>query len=109
METKQKQSQKSLKVHVMLKYSHVYKKSWSMVWIRRKDVYVLLGEIQKTLFFSEDDCSRSYFIFTYEQWLVITASWEDLAAVVFVSNRLMSSCVICLVIARESFLLQSDC
>ena len=74
METKQKQSQKSLKVHVMLKYSHVYKKSWSMVWIRRKDVYVLLGVIQKTLFFSEDDCSRSYFIFTYEQWLVITAS-----------------------------------
>ena len=74
METKQKQSQKSLKVHVMLKYSHVYKKSWSMVWIRRKDVYVLPGEIQKTLFFSEDDWSRSYFIFTYEQWLVITAS-----------------------------------
>ena len=31
----------------------------------------------------------SYFnlIFIYEQWLVITASREDLAAVVFVSNK----------------------
>ena len=48
-------------------------------------------------------------IFIYEQWLVITASWEDLAAVVFVSNKFMSSCVICVVIAREIFLLQSDC
>ena len=48
-------------------------------------------------------------IFIYEQWLVITASWEDLAAVVFVSNKFMSSCVICLVIVREIFLLQSDC
>ena len=27
----------------------------------------------------------------------------------FVSNKFMSSCVICLVIAREIFLLQSDC
>ena len=48
-------------------------------------------------------------IFIYEQWLVITASWEDPAAVVFVSNKFMSSCVICLVIAREIFLFQSDC
>ena len=47
----------------------------------------------------------SYFklIFIYEQWLVITASWEDLAAVVFVSNKFLSSCAICLVIAREVF------
>ena len=30
-------------------------------------------------------------------------------AVVFVSNTFMSSCVICVVIAREIFLLQSDC
>ena len=35
-----------------------------------------------------------------EQWLLITASWEDVAAIVFVSNKFMSSCVICLVIAR---------
>ena len=46
--------------------------------------------------FSEDDSWRlsSFFklIFIYEHWLVITASWEDLAAVVFVSNKL-SSCV----------------
>ena len=37
------------------------------------------------------------------------ASWEDLAAVVFVSNKFMSSCVICVVIEREIVLLQSDC
>ena len=36
----------------------------------------------------------------YEQWLVITASLEDRAAVVFVSNKFMSSCVICLFIER---------
>ena len=52
--------------------------------------------------FSDDD-------FIYEHWLVITASWEDLAAVVSVSNKYMSPCVICVVIAREIFLLQSDC
>ena len=44
------------------------------------------------------------------QWLVITATWEDLPAVVFMSKKItMSSCVICLVIARESFLIKSDC
>ena len=47
--------------------------------------------------FSGDDSWRlsSFFklIFIYEHWLVITASWEDLAAVVFVSNKFMSSCV----------------
>ena len=48
-------------------------------------------------------------IFIDEQWLVIMASWEDQAAVVFVSNKFMSSCAICLVSAREIFLLQSDC
>ena len=32
-----------------------------------------------------------------------------MAAVVFVSNKFTSSCVICVVIAREIFLLQSDC
>ena len=47
--------------------------------------------------------------FIYELWLVITASWEHLAAVVFVSNKFMSSCVFCLVIAREFCLFQSDC
>ena len=35
-----------------------------------------------------------------EQWLVITASLEDRAAVVFVSNKFMSSCVICPFIVR---------
>ena len=32
----------------------------------------------------------SYFIFIYEQCLFTTTSWEDLAAVVFVSNKFMS-------------------
>ena len=81
-----------------------------MVWICLKDVHVLLGEIQKTCFLRRRRLS-SYFNlkFIYEQWLVITASWEDLATVVFVSSKFMSSCVICIVIAREIFLLQSDC
>ena len=47
--------------------------------------------------FSGDDSWRlsSFFklVFIYEHWLFITASWEDLAAVVFVSNKFMSSCV----------------
>ena len=73
-----------------------------MVGFRRlKDVHALLGEIQKTCVLANNNI--------YEQWLVITASCEDLEAVVFVSNKFMSSCVICLVIAREIFLLQSDC
>ena len=79
-----------------------------MVWICWKVVYVLLGEIQKTRF-ERRRLSSFKLIFMYKHWLVITASWEDLAAVVFVSNTFMSSCVICVVIAREIFLLQSDC
>ena len=64
----------------------------------------------ENLFFSEDDCHPTFkLIFVYEQWLVITASCEGLAVVAFVSYKFMSSCVICLVIAREVFLLQSDC
>ena len=63
----------------------------------------------ENLFFSEDEGHPTCLIFIYEQWLVITASWEDLAAVVFVSNKFMSSYVICLVIAREFFRLRSDC
>ena len=60
--------------------------------------------------FSEGRLSSVFkVIFICEHWLVITASWEDLAAVVFVSNKFMSSCVICVVIARVIFLLQSDC
>ena len=51
---------KSLKVHLKLKYSHVRKKSWSMVWI----------------------------------------------CLLFLCEIFMSSCVICLVIAGEIFLLQ---
>ena len=47
----------------------------------------------------------SYFTFIYDQWLVITATWEDLAAVVSMSKKIMSSFVICLVIAREIFLI----
>ena len=68
-----------------------------------------LAKSRKLVFQRRRLSSYVNLIFIYEQWLVITASWEDLAAVVFVSNKFMSSCVICLVIAREIFLLQSDC
>ena len=77
-----------------------------MVWICWKDVYVLLGEIQKTCFWGRRLSSFVKVTFIYEHWLVITTG--DLAAVVFVSNKFMSSCVICVVIAR-GILLQSDC
>ena len=94
----------------MITCSYVRKKSWSVVWICWKDVYVLLGEIRKTIFLAKTTVIPYFkLIFIYKQWLFITASWEDLAEVVFVSNKCMSSCVICLVVAREIFLLQSDC
>ena len=57
----------------------------------------------ENMLFREKTVTFFNLIFIYEQWLVITASWEDLAAVVFMSNKFMSSCV------REIFLLQSDC
>ena len=69
-------------------------------------MYVLLGEIQKTRFWRRRLSSFFKLTFIYEHWLVITR--EDLAAVGFVSNKFMSSCVICAVIAREIFLLQLD-
>ena len=69
-----------------------------MVGFRRlKDVHASLGEIQKTCVLANNNI--------YEQWLVVTASGEDLAGVFFASTKFMSSCVICLVIAREIFLL----
>ena len=78
-------------------------------WICLKDVYVCSPKCRKLVFQRRRLSSYVNLIFIYEQWLVITASWEDLPAVVFVSYKFMSSCVICLVIAREIFLLQSDC
>ena len=65
----------------------------------------------RKLVFSAKTTVIPYFklIFIYKQWLFITASREELAEVVFVSNKCMSSCVICLVVTREIFLLQSDC
>ena len=55
-----------------------------MVWICLKDVYVLLGEIQKTCFFSEDDYhpTLTLYSFTNNGWS-LQLPWEDLAAVVF--------------------------
>ena len=60
--------------------------------------------------FSEDDCypSLNLYSFTNIGWSLRLLE-KDLAAVVFVSSKFMSSCVICVVIAREIFLLQSDC
>ena len=111
MKTKKKQRKKSLKVRLKWKYSHVRKKSWSTVWICLKDVYVCSAKSRKLVFQRRRLSSYVNLTFIYERWLVITASWEDPAAVVFVSNKFMSpwQCVICLVIAREIFLLQSDC
>ena len=59
----------------------------------------------RKLVFKRRRLVSSYFnlIFIYEQWLVITASREDLAAVVFVSNKFMSSCLICLAIWKRNF------
>ena len=53
MKTKKKQRQKSLKVHLKLDTHMFVRKSWSIVWICLKDVYVLLGEIQKTCFLAK--------------------------------------------------------
>ena len=39
-----------------VKYSNVRKDVWSMVWIRRNNVYALLGEFQESQFLGEDDC-----------------------------------------------------
>ena len=53
----------------------------------------------ENMFFSEDDChpSLNLYSFTNIGW---SLRLPDLAAVVFVSNKFMSSCVICVVIAR---------
>ena len=42
--------------YLKLKYSNVRKEVLSMVWIRWNDVYALLGEIQETQVWAEDDC-----------------------------------------------------
>ena len=59
---------------------------------------------------SEDNCHPSLNLhsFTNIGWSLrlLERTWK---AVVFVTNKFVSSCVICLVIAREIFLLQSDC
>ena len=75
----------------------------AMPWY--KDVSALLGEIQKK---KKANQRRRLWVssffkltFIYEHWLVNTASWEDPEAIVFVSNTFMSSCAICLIIARE--------
>ena len=51
-----------------------------MVWIRRKDVYVLLGEIQKTLFFSEDDCHPTLYSLTNNGWSLrlLEKTWQQM-------------------------------
>ena len=60
--------------------------------------------------FSEDDCHPSLNLYSFMNigWSLRLLE-KDLAAVVFVSSKFMSSCVICVVIAREIFLPQSDC
>ena len=60
--------------------------------------------------FREDNChpslnSCSFTNIGWSLWL-LEKTWQQSF---FVSNEFMSSCVICVVIAREIFLLQSDC
>ena len=59
---------------------------------------------------SEDNCHPSLNLhsFTNIGWSlgILEKTWK---AVVFVSNKFMSSCVICLFIAREIFPFFSDC
>ena len=56
--------------------------------------------------FSEDDCHPSLNLHSFtnigSSLRLLEKTWK---AVVFVSNKFMSSCEICLVIAREIFLL----
>ena len=109
METKQNQRQKSLKVHLKVKYSHVRQKLLEYGLDSLKRCLCFARRNPENLSFKRRRLS-SFFIFIFQQWLVITASREDLAAVVFVCNKFMSSYgIICLVIARVLFLLQSDC
>ena len=64
----------------------------------------------RKLVFSEDDCHPTFtlYLFTNNGWSLgrLENTWQQFF---FVSNKFMSSCVICLVIARDIFLLQSDC
>ena len=63
----------------------------------------------ENLFFSEDDChpTLTLYSFTNNGWSLrlLEKTWQQLF--LWVIN--LSSCVICLVIAREIFLLKSDC
>ena len=60
--------------------------------------------------FNEDDCHPSLNLHSFANngWSLrfLENTWK---AVVFVSNKFVSSCVICLVIAREIFPFLSDC
>ena len=53
-----------------------------MAGICLKDVYVLLGEIQKTCFFSEDDChpTLTLYSFTNNGWSLqlLGKTWQQL-------------------------------
>ena len=52
------------------------------VWFgfAEKDVYVLLGEIQKTLFFSEDDCHPTLYSLTNNGWSLrlLEKTWQQM-------------------------------
>ena len=76
----------------------------SGVWFGFAEKTFCLAKSRKHVF-SEDDCHPSLNLhsFTNIGWsLRLFETWK---AVVFVSNKFLSSCVICLVIAREIFLL----
>ena len=66
-------------------------------------MFMFCSAKSRKLVFSEDDCHPSLYSFTNNGWSLrlLENTWQQ-----FVSNKFMSSCVICLVIARKSFLLQ---
>ena len=70
----------------------------------------LRGLFSRHPFFSEDDCHPTLNLssFTNNGWSLrlLEKTWQKFF---FFSNKFMSSCVICLVIAKDIFLLQSYC
>ena len=68
-------------------------------------MFMIYSAKSRKLIYSEDDSHPSLYSFTINDWSLrlLEKTWQQ-----FLSNKFISSCVICLVIAREIFLLQSD-
>ena len=99
-----------LKIYLkLIKSTHTFVKSRGVwVWLDWKDVYALLGEIQKNCHFREDDCHFTLYSFTNNDWSLrlLEKTWQQLF--LWVINLCLGSYIICPVFASEIFLLQSD-